>query len=248
MSDCVWRLPSQPLTLPDDRVHVWRAFLDAPAWYKQDLYQTLAEDERARAARFHFDKDRNHYIVARGVLRAILGGYLAVQSRQLHFEYTTHGKPSLPSEFGGGRLRFNLSHSHGLALYAMTWGRELGIDVEYLRADFAGEDIAERFFSRQEVAALRTLDPALHVEAFFNCWTRKEAYIKAIGEGLSMPLDRFDVSLIPGEPARLLHTQGDPLEASRWTMQALFPGDGYAAAVIVAGHAWQLECWQWPAP
>jgi 4'-phosphopantetheinyl transferase len=224
---------------------VWRASLDLDAARIQDLHCTLTPDEQERADRFHFQKDRDHYIVARGTLRAILGRYLVVEPSALRFCYSSYGKPALAETFGGNELSFNLAHSHQLALYAVTRRREIGVDLEYVRADFADEGIAERFFSPREVAALRTVPQNLRKEAFFNCWTRKEAYVKAIGEGLSMPLDQFDVSLAPGEPALLMSTRKDPQEAARWSLQALFPGSGYVAALAVEGHSWQLKCWQW---
>jgi 4'-phosphopantetheinyl transferase len=133
-----------------------------------------------------------------------------------------------------------------VALYAVTRGREIGIDLECIRFDLEVEKIAERFFSRREAATLRTLPPEVQRQAFFLCWTRKEAYFKARGEGLSLPLDQFDVSLIPGEPAALLSTQRDPYEVSRWSLQELTPAPGYAAALAVEGHGWGLACWQWP--
>jgi 4'-phosphopantetheinyl transferase len=124
----------------------------------------------------------------------------------------------------------------------------VGIDLERIRFDLAVAEIAERFFSRREVAMLRTLPTELQRQAFFRCWTRKEAYIKARGEGLSLLLDQFDVSLAPGEPAAILGTQRDPSEASRWSLQKLTPAPGYVAALAVEGHGWRLTCWQWPDP
>jgi 4'-phosphopantetheinyl transferase len=138
-----------------------------------------------------------------------------------------------------------LSHSDGLVLYAITRGREVGVDVERLRPDFAVLEVAKKFFSRREVTALVALPENQWPKAFFNCWTRKEAYIKARGEGLTLPLDRFDVSLVPGEPAALLYTNDDPQEASRWSLQELVPESGYVAALAVEGHDWRLKCWQW---
>jgi 4'-phosphopantetheinyl transferase len=241
-----WSAPPESFHLESDEVHVWRATLDQPAPRVQSLWQTLAADEQARARRFYFEKDRVPFIIARGALRAILGGYLNINPDQLRFYYSPHGKPALASEVGGGTLRFNVSHSHGLALFAISRGRDIGIDIEHIRPDFATEEIAERFFSPREVAALRALPIDAQAEAFFNCWTRKEAYIKAIGEGLSHPLDQFDVSLAPGEPARLLKTQRNPQQAAQWSLQELSPGPGYAAALAVEGHGWRLHCWQWP--
>lgn len=176
----------------------------------------------------------------------MLGRYLNIPPEQLRFCYGPYGKPGLAEDSSGVPIRFNMSHSHELALYAVTREREVGIDIEYRREDFASEQIAQQFFSHGEVAALRALPAQAQVEAFFNCWTRKEAYIKATGQGLSLPLDQFDVSLAPGEQAALLSRQDQPQEASRWTLQELAPGDGYAAAVAVEGSGWQLNCWQWP--
>jgi len=231
--------------LGDDEVHVWRAALNIKESRVQSLRRTLTADERARAERFHFQQDREHFIVARGLLRAILGRYLDVDPSQLRFSYSPYGKPSLARESGGGDLCFNLSHAGGLALYAVTRGRDIGIDVERIRADLADEQVAERFFSPREVAALRALSGNMQPLAFFNCWTRKEAYIKARGEGLSLPLDQFDVSLAPGEPAALLRINGNAQEASRWFLQELAPSPVYAAAVAVGGCDWRLKCWQW---
>jgi len=231
--------------LGDEEVHVWRAALDVQATQVQSLRRTLTADERARAERFHFQKDRKHFIVARGLLRTILGRYLDVASRQLRFSYSPYGKPSLASEFNGDALCFNLSHANGLALFAVTRGRQLGIDIERVRADLADEQVAEQFFSLREVAELRTFSGSVRSLAFFNCWTRKEAYIKARGEGLSLPLDQFDVSLAPGGPAILLSTAGNPQEAFRWSLRELTPGAGYVAALVAEGNSWRLRCWQW---
>ena len=214
----------------------------------QSFRQNLAADEQARAGRFYFQKDREHFIVARGVLRAILGRYLNREPAGLPFCYGSHGKPALAGQSERGAIRFNVSHSHGVALYAVTREREVGIDLERIRFDLEVVEIAERFFSRREAAMLRTLPMAAQRQAFFRCWTRKEAYIKARGEGLSLPLDQFDVSLAPGEPAAVLGTQGDPSEASRWSLEELSPAPGYAAALAAEGHGWRLACWQWPDP
>ncbi len=245
-ADHVWNPPPPALTLSSHDVHVWRTSLELSAEHVQRLRQTLAANEIARADRFYFERDRKRFTVARGVLRAILSCYLDVEPSQLGFSYSGYGKPALATAPGKDSLRFNVSHSHELALYAITRGREVGIDIEHIRANVASDAIAERHFSSREVATLRALPAHLRREAFFTCWTRKEAYIKARGEGLSLPLDRFDVSLAPGEPAALLRTLGDPGEASRWALQALTPGGGYVAAVVVEGHDWQLTCWQWP--
>jgi len=241
-----WRLPPETLILGSDEVHVWRAALDQTTSQIESFRHTLAADEQARVERFYFRRNREHFIVARGVLRALLGFYLNNAPECLSFRYSSHGKPALAWESGGDMIRFNLSHSHGVALYAVTRGREVGIDLEYIRSDLEVEQIAERFFSRREIATLRALPIDLRTDAFFLCWTRKEAYIKARGEGLSLPLDQFDVSLIPGEPAALLSTHRGSHEALRWSLQELTPAPGYVAALGVEGHGWGLACWQWP--
>jgi 4'-phosphopantetheinyl transferase len=185
-------------------------------------------------------------VAARGGLRDVLSRYTGTTPESLRFSYGGHGKPFLGDEGGGGLLRFNVSHSNGVALYAVAAGREVGVDIEHVREDFAGLDIAERFFSSREVAALRALPGAERPGAFFDCWTRKEAYIKARGEGLSCPLHLFSVSLTPGQPAALLCTDDEPQEAARWSLVELFPGEGFRAALAVRGEVPSLSCWRWP--
>jgi len=246
-SSVSWDLPPHPLQLDSTAVHVWRAALTLDPSAVQALQQLLSPDEQIRAEQFYFSLDREHFIVARGLLRVILGRYLDRDPRRLRFSYNPHGKPALVKEESGEEISFNLSHAHGLALYAIARGRNVGIDLEYLRSDLVHEQIAEHFFSPREVASLLALPPSLRMEAFFNCWTRKEAYIKARGEGLSLPLDQFTVSLIPGVPAALLHTECDPREAFSWSLRELVPGPGYVAALAVESQEWQLCCWQWDA-
>jgi 4'-phosphopantetheinyl transferase len=246
--DALWPAPPPGLKLSGGEVHVWRAALDRSPACEQSLLALLTPDELNRANRFYHKHDRSHFIVGRGVLREVLGRYLGVPPGSLRFEYTKYGKPLLVEEFRGEDMRFNLSHSKGVALLAVTAGREIGVDVEWMRPGVAEEEIAERFFSANEVRVLRGLPKGAQEEAFFNCWTRKEAYIKAKGEGLSMPLDRFAVTLAPGSRAELLHTVGDPEEASRWRLLELFPGPGFAGAIAVEGHDWQLKCVGWQEP
>jgi 4'-phosphopantetheinyl transferase len=209
------------------------------------LHESLSADELERAARFHFPEHRRRYTVARGVLRDILGRYLAVPPAALAFSYSAYGKPALAQQFEATGERFNISHSHEMALFAVTCGREIGVDIEYLGRQVRAEEIAEHFFSAHERAVLRRLPTTAKHEAFLNCWTRKEAYIKAHGEGLSLPLDQFDVSLAPGDPAALLATYHEPQEVLRWSLCALRPAPGYVAALAVEGQSWQLTCLQW---
>lgn len=240
-----WQVPEQHILLPKDEVHVWRVMLDQPEQRAQRLFSMLGQEEKERAGRFHFQKDRDHFVVAHGLVRTILAIYLGLEPGDLRFRRASYGKPYL-AEKTRADLRFNLSHSHGLALLAVSRQREIGVDVEWIRPDVAEKKIAERFFSPREVATLRSLPAKQQPEAFFNCWTRKEAYIKARGQGLSLPLDTFDVSLAPGEPAALLASRIDAGEISRWRLVELAPGAGFRAALVVEGQDCQLRCWQWP--
>jgi 4'-phosphopantetheinyl transferase len=239
-----WSLAPETVTLESGEVHVWRVESDLSAVHIADLGQTLAPDERIRADRYKFQKDHDHFIVARAALREILSRYLHESPGRLRFDYDSFGKPSLAGG-NGDELRFNVSHSHEIVLIAVTRGRDIGVDIERIRPDMATFDIAERFFSRLEAEALRALPMDRQAEGFFNGWTRKEAYLKALGKGLSMPLDQFVVSLSPGEPACLLKAEGDPREGSRWSMWDLRAGPDYVAALVVAGQDCRLRCWQW---
>lgn len=234
------------ILLEKDEVHVWSANLNLSEKQVKKLQLYLSADELQRAQRFYFARDQQHFIVARGVLRKILSHYLQRQPYEINFEYNRYGKPFLMRELGGDVFRFNLSHSHGLALYAITLRREIGVDVELIREDFSDLEIADRFFSPNEVSVLRSLPSENQREAFFLCWTRKEAFIKAKGKGLSIPLDQFDVSLAPGQPAALLKTRYDSNEASHWSLFNLtLNHPGYAAAVAVEGQKCRLKFWQW---
>jgi 4'-phosphopantetheinyl transferase len=239
------------LTLPVDEVHVWRASLALSRAWLQRLRASLSADELHRARRFRFQVDRDRFVAGRGLLRSILARYLGMDPGQLRFCYDSGGKPRLARGQTGGGLSFNLSHSHDLALYAFVMGREIGIDVERVRREPLEEGLAERFFAPAEVTTLRALPVDRQVEAFYHIWTRKEAYVKATGEGLLVPLDEFEVSVGPDAPAALLRVQGNDREVARWTLRTLYPteqlgtGPGYVAALAVEGDNWQLRCWQW---
>jgi 4'-phosphopantetheinyl transferase len=245
LSAPLWSLPPKTLLLGENEVHVWQASLELPSSQVQRLEHNLSEEELERAERFHFKRHRSHFIAARGLLRIILGSYLKTDPGNLRFRYGPKGKPELAGKTGQRPLRFNVSHSHGLALYAVTHDRRIGVDVERIRPDVAGEKIAERFFSPREAATLRELPASVRQEAFYTCWTRKEAYLKAVGEGITLRLDQFEVSVTPGEPAVLLSINGDPKEASYWSLKGLGPGPGYVGALAVKGHGWDLRCWRW---
>jgi 4'-phosphopantetheinyl transferase len=237
-----WSEPPSSLSLRPDEVHVWRIELEQPEEVFETLRPTLEPHELERASRFHFEKHRRHFIVGRGFMRRIISHYLSAKPEALTFAYGAYGKPALSGDLASSGLRFNMSHSHEVALFAVATERELGVDVEHIRSDFASEDIARRFFSRREVETFNALPKAQQVAAFFRCWTRKEAYIKAIGRGLSQPLDGFDVTLGPEEPAALLHADDD--DVSRWSFSNIEVGEGYAGALAVEGQDLELRCWQ----
>jgi 4'-phosphopantetheinyl transferase len=238
-----WILTPPLPELPADAAHVWRAALDVdPAPFER----VLSPEEREHAARFRFERGRERYTVARGVLRALLGAYLACAPQDLRFVYGARGKPALEP----GVLEFNVAHSHDLALIAVARGRRVGVDVEAVRELSDAAQIARRFFSAAECAALSAVPAEQQLQAFFACWTRKEAFLKARGEGIAFGLDQFDVTLAPGEPARLLAVRdlrvpegGTPGEAARWSLAALEPGPGFAGALAVEGPA-AVACYE----
>jgi 4'-phosphopantetheinyl transferase len=223
--------PAHPRLGPDE-LSAWLIPIDAAPHRLRDLTETLSPDEQQRAARFHFERDRVRFIAARGALRRILGRYLNRPPAEIAFAYSPYGKPSLSAE---PWLSFNISHSGDWAICAFAQGRRVGVDIELIRRELGEETIAERFFSPREVADLRSLPADEQPAAFFRCWTRKEAFVKARGEGLSLPLDRFDVSLRPDAPPALLRTLDDPREAARWSMLALSAPPDYEAAIVVEG-------------
>ena len=238
---------SQPLDLElmTDEIHVWYASLDQPVATFQRLTQTLSMNERTRAKRFHFKQDKKRFIVGRGILRTILGCYLRIEPSRLQFCYGENGKPALANTLGKGAIHFNLSHSDGLALYFFSQDREIGVDIERVHDIDDIEQIARCFFSVRENVMFRALPKSKKKEAFFNCWTRKEAYIKAIGDGLTCPLNQFDVTLTPGEPACLLEIKGDKQVASRWSICELSPAPGYKAALAAKARGLKLSYRQW---
>jgi len=246
LSRTKWTAPPDRRIWPKDEVHVWRARLDWPAASARSLEPILSADERERVRRFHFERDRRRSLISRALLRTLLGRYLEMPPETLAFSYSPYGKPSLAAL--DTPLRFNVSHSGELLLIAVTVERALGVDVEEIRPDTSVIEIAERFFSENERRSLAGVPQALQRDAFFDCWTRKEAYIKAKGDGLSLPLDQFDVAFGPGRAARLLATRPDRTEAARWRLQELDVADGYKAALAVEGSGWTFACWDWPTP
>lgn len=237
----------------EGEIHVWAVPLDPPAERVARLEPLLADDERARADRFRFHRHRRRYAVGRGALRTLLGRYLGHDPRRIVFRYGPNEKPYLDAPrgpAGGPELHFNLSNSSELAVIAVTLGSEVGADVEKLRPMPDALTISERFFSAGERRVLASVGEAERDRAFFHCWTRKEAYLKAVGTGITVPLDRFDVTLAPGEPPRMLAMEGDAKRAAGWALFHLEPAAGYLGAVAIEGGGggrrdWRLAGWRW---
>lgn len=207
--------------------------LEADRAATHELSRHLVEAERLRAGRFVFERDRRRFVVARARLRQLLAARLDASPDAIELVYGPHGKPGLSRRFAGSGLRFNVSHCADVAVYAFSRGREIGVDVEFVRELPDADDVAARCFSRRENEVYRALAPGDKALGFFNCWTRKEAFIKALGEGLSHPLDRFDVSLAPGEPAGILRVGDGPGHESGWRMESFSPAAGCVAAVVL---------------
>ena len=234
------------LALPEDEVQLWRVDLEAIRSDESRWHEVLSPDEVNRASRFHFPIDRQRFVASRAWLRIILAGYLGMDRKQLSFSYSSKQKPCLSPPHDTNGICFNLSHSGGIALYGFSRRREIGVDVERVRSDFDVEPLARRFFSAHEQQQLFDLPSAERVDAFFRCWTRKEAYVKATGDGLSLPLSQFDVSLEPGATNALMATRPDPAEAQRWLLRDVPTENGYIAAVCALGQDWKMKAWFTP--
>jgi 4'-phosphopantetheinyl transferase len=231
--------------LGQGEVHVRIASLERRQSELRFFESILAKDEIDRASRFHFQKDRERFVAGRGLLRMILSSYVGVPPGEIIFTYGSRGKPGLQRQEGRQPIEFNLAHSNGTAIYAITQDRPVGVDIESVKHEFPIESVAERFFSKVEVAALRSLPEDVRRTAFFKCWTRKEAFIKALGDGLSCPLADFDVSLAPGEPARLLDVRWASEEAHRWCMEDIDSVADYAASIVFSGPQCRMHVSQW---
>ncbi len=234
----------QATALGPGQVHLWVARLDPSAAQVAELRGLLDPDEIARADRFRFDVHRRRFIVGRGFQRLVLGAYRGVPAARVRYAYGPKGKPAL-EEAGPSPLYFNLSNSEELAILGLTREREIGVDVEYLRELSDLRELASRFFAEPESRELLALPASQQREAFFNCWTRKEAYLKAVGDGLSAPLDAFEVTLVPGIPARMVRLEGDPRRAAAWAFHHLEPADGYLGAVAIERPGLELAAWSW---
>jgi 4'-phosphopantetheinyl transferase len=241
-----WNVPPTQLLLSRKDVHIWRAVLDLPSNNVRKLKESLSIDERMKAEHFRFERDRSRFITARGILRLILGCYLSVEPSAIRFCYKKNGKPRLQNRFAKTGIQFNLSHSEGLALYVFARDHEVGVDIERIRDFPETEQMVEQFFSAREIVVFRTLSGSKKQETFFSWWTRKEAFVKATGDGLSYPIDTFDASAVPGKSIELFRILGDAEEASEWSIGDVRPAEEFAGAVAVEGGNWEVQCWQWP--
>jgi 4'-phosphopantetheinyl transferase len=228
-----------------DEVAVWHVDLDGNVEELSGLERLLSEDERKRAGRFHFNLDRRRYVIGRATLRRLLGRRLRCRPEAVQFRYNPQSKPALVRAEGDAEWRFNVAHSGGLALIALSLGREVGVDLERIRPDVECLELARRYFSPHEIAELEAMAPADQQCAFFNGWTRKEAYLKAHGIGLSLPLDQFSVSL--GPKACLLSAEHDPGQLGRWELHSWEPAAEFVAALAVEGDGLRIRHSKWTA-
>jgi len=243
-----WTRPEKHPSPPHDGVHVWRIALGTSPGEYAAYRQTLSGEERQRADRYRSERARSYYIAARAVLRCILAGYLGNSPAELRFSYNRQGKPRLFSGDDDPRLEFNLSHASGLALLAVTTHGPVGIDLEFCGRRVEIESLAQRYFSKAESRHLMSLPAFDRRLAFFRCWTRKEAFLKACGGGLAMGLNRFEVSLLPGRPGQVLPIRGELDAVQGWWLQALYPAPRFVAALAARGRDWGLRGYQWPGP
>ena len=240
-----WEQVPAQLFLPSNSVHVWSARLDQPESIFEQLQSSLSKDERIHADKFVFDRDRQHFVVARGVLRNILGAYLDVAPGVVQFSYEPTGKPFLASSSAINPLQFNLSHAHGLAVYAFTQHTEVGIDVEYIRPIPDCDRIAAQNFSQQERIIFSALPIDEKIPAFFRIWTRKEAFIKALGDGLTFPLNQFSVVPESGETTDLVTVDDHSTRVSQWLLGSFVPEPNYIAALATQSRFAQISFWSW---
>jgi 4'-phosphopantetheinyl transferase len=232
---------SPSLKLLSNEVHVWCASLYQQSQHLAEFLSLLCTDEKSRAERFYFERDRNRFIIGRGILRTILSSYLDTEASRLEFDYNPYGKPALKTLFTDKVLQFNLSHSKDLAIYVFTWNRRVGIDLEYVHAMPDINHFAEQFFSPRESEFIDSLPGKQKLGAFFKIWTCKEAFLKANGSGLITPINQAEVSLMAGGTAHLTAIGDDPQQAACWHLESFAPAIGYQASIAIEGHDWQMK-------
>lgn len=238
-----WKTTPAKLGLSEDHVDIWRTALDLPLRQIDAYFALLSADEVARARRFKLKRKQREYIISRGMLRRILGQVLKRDPAGLEFAYTEHDKPVLEITRRGLPVCFNVTHSHEQTLIALSLGHVLGIDIELVRPDVQFRQLAKRFFSAQEARELETYTEAGLPRAFFACWTRKEAFVKALGDGIAFGLNEFSVSVNPFDNAVALTTHWDPDEAGKWSLVNIPVGADYIAALAVAAQGYNIRYW-----
>ena len=242
----MWTKASDVADLTHDEVHVWRAAVDLNTATAESLERLLSKDERIRAERLKFTRDTARFVGRRANLRILLGRYLGRRPESLRFATNEHGKPALSRDHGLPDVRFNVSHSDGVALFAFVLARHVGVDLERVREIPECLEIAERFFDRREVGVLRNVSECQRSKAFLRSWTRREALLKALGVGLSFPLDQLEV----GAELVDVNVRGSLNGSSQapWTVSTLQLGASFVGALVVEGTGWRTCCWQLPIP
>jgi 4'-phosphopantetheinyl transferase len=236
--------PNETLKIGNKEVHLWWGTDEVSGEQVSLLSQLLSETERIRADRYHFPIDRRRFIVRHGALRILIGRYLSIGPKQIKYHVNRYGKPFIENSSQEISLLFNLSYSNQMVLYAFTRGRRIGVDIEFMKSIPDMDAVAHNLFSSKEKAEISALPACQRQEAFYKCWTQKESFVKALGDGLSRRLDQFDVSVKPETPAELKSTDWDQYEAARWSLKTLTLVPGYTASLAVEGSGWSLCCWQ----
>jgi len=249
MEQYFWQEPPADVAIYSRQVHVWRVWMNIQDDLVGELNLELSADEKEKAAQFRRDGDKVRYVTAHARMREILSKYLDIPPEEIAFAYKRYGKPELEPTINPSGLSFNLSHSEAVALLAVSDGFEVGVDVEQVKRNAATEEIARRFFSPREIEMLISQPENLHAKAFFRCWTLKEAYIKARGEGMSIPLHEFEVDFLSESQPKILDVDGDEEGLTHWSLFHLEPMVDYVAALAVGGHPVEMKtysCWGWP--
>jgi 4'-phosphopantetheinyl transferase len=236
-----WPLVSTNFTILEDEIHVWSEGMGRHFPHLESLYESLDLREKDRAARFYFPHDRDRYIVSHGLLRKLLGLVLELPPENITFRYGDQGKPFLTDEINSDDLQFNLSHSGGILLIGMCRRRMVGVDLEEIRSgrDFMG--LAERYFSPGEVAAIKDLPPENQIVWFYKIWTQKEAFLKGLGRGLTLPLDSFEVPILADLESTNLYDDPKNGGIADWQIKSLTPALGFVGAVAGEGRDWKLN-------
>lgn len=244
----VWLSPPAEMDLVEGRVDLWRASLDCSTSVRQSLWRSLSEDEKERAGRYKHDQDREHFITRRGILRILLAKYLQSLPIEIRLSRNAFGKVMLVENANPIGLEFNASHSEGMVLFAFAYRRRVGVDLEKIRDNPEVLKAARRYLSVYENAVLASLPQEARMKAFYECWTRKEAFLKAQGTGLMMELTQFDVSFGPGQQPQILEIRGEVKPRGHWRVEDISVGGGFSAALVVDGHDFDINYWQFSFP